>query len=515
MPAKVVITIIQGDDAGKELIFTEPAECIGGRSKECSLVIHEHGEAGKYISRQHFLLKINPPDVRIQDLGSRSGTYLRSRARNGAPEFLLGKRRTREPQTAADKPRDYPLYDGDEIRIHTTVLRISLRLPMVCRQCGREESPSDSLIFAADNHGYLCTRCAKFLESHELTQPEEHENPRCARCGHDVSSEIGRSVSGQYVCEACRTEPEKALQTTFETEQRGRFRLNAIQGLKIVKELGRGRSGCVCLAEDIRTGEYVAVKILMPQKVMTFEELVTFKFEIENTKALRHENIVTLFDCGRSRGSFFFTSEFCDARSVDRLISSSPFLPVDQALDIAFQALDGLDYAHHAEIPNVRLIDGSTESVNGLVHRDIKPENLFLKRMGGKLIVKIGDFGLSKAFEVAGLSGNTRTGDARGTPEYMCRRQATKYKYAGPEVDVWALAASLYTMLTGYFVRDFDPDNENRWETLATRPIVPIRERKSDLPNRLAETIDVALCDDEDLHFQSALEFKQALLDVT
>src|SRR5262249_62098035 len=91
----------------------------------------------------------------------------------------------------------------------------------------------------------------------------------------------------------------------------------------------------------------------------------------------------------------------------------------------------------------------------GLVHRDIKPANLFLTGWGSGRLVKVGDFGLAKAFAESGLSGGTRTGDVGGTYEFMCRQQVAYYKDAGPEVDVWSLAASLYYLLTGQTPRDF------------------------------------------------------------
>jgi serine/threonine protein kinase len=68
-------------------------------------------------------------------------------------------------------------------------------------------------------------------------------------------------------------------------------------------------------------------------------------------------------------------------------------------------------------------------------------------------VAKIGDYGLAKAFDAAGLGGQTRTGKAAGTPVFMPRQQVVNFKYAKPEVDVWA-AASFYFLVTGSFPAD-------------------------------------------------------------
>ena len=122
----------------------------------------------------------------------------------------------------------------------------------------------------------------------------------------------------------------------------------------------------------------------------------------------------------------------------------------------------------------------------------------------------MGDYGLAKAFDQAGLSGLTCTGAVAGTPYFMPRQQVLDFRFAQPEVDVWAASASLYNMLTGACPRDF-PRGEDRWQVvLHTRP-VPIRERNAAVPKRLADVIDEALIDDPDIRFKTAADLKDAL----
>jgi eukaryotic-like serine/threonine-protein kinase len=185
-------------------------------------------------------------------------------------------------------------------------------------------------------------------------------------------------------------------------------------------------------------------------------------------------------------------------------------LPAGEAVAIILQVLDGLIYTHHAEIPNVKLADGSFAKGRGLIHRDLKPANIFLANSGGKQVAKIGDYGLSKAFDQAGLSGQTLTGTAAGTPCFMPRQQVIDFKCAKPEVDVWAAAACLYFMLTGEFPRDLV--GKDPIFAVLQSDAVPILDRTSTIPKPLAEVIDRALIDNPDIYYKTAAEFKQALL---
>jgi serine/threonine protein kinase len=99
---------------------------------------------------------------------------------------------------------------------------------------------------------------------------------------------------------------------------------------------------------------------------------------------------------------------------------------------------------------------------------------MFLDHQHGKTIVKVGDYGLSKAFDLAGMSGMSVTGSVGGTLAFMPRQQVLNFKYAKPDVDVWAAAASLYYMLTGKLPRDISGDPI---VAILTKPVIPIQQR--------------------------------------
>ncbi|MGH1394072.1 MAG: protein kinase domain-containing protein [Trichormus sp.] len=158
----------------------------------------------------------------------------------------------------------------------------------------------------------------------------------------------------------------------------------------------------------------------------------------------------------------------------------------------------------------MKLSDGGFGKGRGLVHRDLKPGNILLNYIDGKITAKIGDYGLAKAFDLAGLSGQTLTGSKAGTPAFIPRQQLLNFKYVQPEVDVWATAASLYNMLTGEFPRNFTGDP---FLAVLQNDPVPILQRNASIPKNLAKVIDLGLVEKPEIYFKSAVDFKNSLLD--
>ncbi len=295
--------------------------------------------------------------------------------------------------------------------------------------------------------------------------------------------------------------------------------LSVIKGYQVLKPLGCGKGGAVYLALQESSGELVALKVMLSSAAIQERSVKRFIREMSNTKALDHPNVVKLLDYGEVSGIFFFTMECCHEGNVaDFIRNQGGKLPLKIAISITLQILLGLDYTHNAVLPAVRLSDGSIGEGQGLVHRDLKPANIFLSREGKKTIAKLGDYGLSKAFELAGLSGQTVTGQAgaMGTPSFMCRQQLLNTKYVQPAVDVWAAAACLYMMLTGESPRRFG-GGESPLRVILQEVAVPILERDPTLPPALAAVIDRALWEDPHNHnevfYKRAIDFRQALLE--
>lgn len=493
MPARVTLTVTKGKLLGKAFVFDERTTCLIGRATDCQLRLPaEH----KIISRHHCLLDINPPDVRVRDFGSLNGTYVNGRK--------IGQRAGGMSRAQASQ-RLFPeldLKDGDEIELGKTVFQVSIFAPALCVECGVEVAEEGKVRSEKAPGVYVCQTCAQEPRPTMTSMHWEVRLRVCAQCGRDVSTEECSSRRGDYICNTCKTDPAQIVHALMQLAQEGDQKLLATRGYQIIKELGRGGMGAVYLARHGDSGRQVALKVMLPRMAANEQAKQMFLREMENTKILKHKNVVQLLDLGCARGTFFFTLEYCAGGCASQLLHErGGRMPIPEALRIALQAIDGLEYAHNVFEPG-----------RGLIHRDIKPQNIFLAGSATDRNAKIGDYGLSKAFDLAGLSGHTCTGTIMGTPVFMPRQQIVNFKYARPEVDIWAMAATLYYLITGCAPRDFPPDKDP-WQVLLQTSAVPIRKRDASIPKKLAAVIDRGLVDKPNILFQSAAEFKEALLE--
>ena len=517
MPARATLKVTQGRLEQPEYVFDERTSCIIGRSRDCRPRIPNE-EPHLTISRAHCLLDINPPDVRVRDFGSLNGTYV-----NGIKIGQREKGMTAEEAAGLEFP-EHDLKDGDEIRIGKVAFRVSIYVPATCAYCSAE-IPEDRKAAAEVRPGvYQCDACRAKARAEEerrkkLAGPAARRIPRpaprprgmrCAMCGRDVSGEVGARRHGVYLCASCRADPRELIRQLLGLARSGRQDLVSIKGYSILKELGRGGMGAVYLAQREKSSEQVALKVMLPKVPAGKHATEMFMREIEISKHLKHRNVVQLKDAGCSDGTFFFTLEFCEGGSVDKLVlARGSKLSVGEAGKIILDVLDGLEYAHNAKV-SYKLKDGKVHTARGVVHRDLSPQNIFLHGTGGSRTAKLGDYGLSKAFDLAGLSGQTRTGVAAGKPLFIPRQQVVNYKYAKPDVDVWAAAACLYNMLTGQVPREFRR-GKDVWQTVLYTDPVPILRRNPSIPKRLAEVIDRALIDKPDIQFKTATVLKREL----
>jgi eukaryotic-like serine/threonine-protein kinase len=489
MPAKVTLTVTDGKLRGQQFVFADRTTCIVGRADGCEPRLPDDKEH-KTISRHHCLLDINPPDLRVRDFGSLNGTYV-----NGAK---IGQRqRDQTPEQAAQMHfPEHDLKDGDKIELGQTVLQVGVFVPVRCPLCWTEIADAELPQF---HKARCCQACLKKAAAQAPARVRV-----CARCGKQADAEMGANRGGELVCATCRQDPLKIVQDLLAQAQAGQADVRPLAGHRLVGRLGQGGTGAAFLLQHERSGEHVAVTILLPRIAVEPRARDMFLHEAGNIASLRHANVVRLIDFGCAQGTVFFCmQEYCDGGSVEQLLKQrgGP-LPPAEACDIVLEALDGLGHAHHVPLP----APGS----RGLVHRDLGPHNLLLAGTGAARRAKIGDYGLAKAFDAAGLSGLTSTGLTAGKPRFVPRQQVVNFKYAGPELDVWAMAATLYHMLTGQFPRNF-PEGKDPWRTVLETDALPIRRRQPDLPASLAEVIDRALVDKPDIPFKSAAQFKAAL----
>ncbi len=196
---------------------------------------------------------------------------------------------------------------------------------------------------------------------------------------------------------------------------------------RIEREIGQGGMATVYLAQDIRHNRRVAVKVLRPELAAVIGA-ERFLSEITTTANLQHPHILPLFDSGEADGFLFYVMPYVQGETVRDRISREKQLPVADAVRIATEVANALDYAHR----------------HNVIHRDIKPENILLHD-GSALVA---DFGIALAVSTAGTR-MTETGMSLGTPHYMSPEQAMGEREITATSDVYALGCVLYEMLVG------------------------------------------------------------------
>jgi serine/threonine-protein kinase len=206
---------------------------------------------------------------------------------------------------------------------------------------------------------------------------------------------------------------------------------------RVVAPLGSGGMAQVYLAEDVRLGRRLALKVLSTRAVRDEERVQRFEREARAISGLNHPNILTVYDVGHDGGMQFIATEYIEGQTL-RTVLERGAIELRQALTIGIQIAEAVAAAHGA----------------GVIHRDLKPENVMIRADG---YVKVLDFGLAKLASEDTFAGpseastrlaKTRDGIIMGTFNYMAPEQA-RGNDLDPRADLFALGVLLYEMLAG------------------------------------------------------------------
>jgi len=270
-----------------------------------------------------------------------------------------------------------------------------------------------------------------------------------------------------------------------------------IEGYEIIRELGRGGMGVVYLATRSADSSQVALKTIRPAAGGSGREVKRFLREAAILRKLQHAHVVAFHEMGHVGELLYFAMDYVPGIDAARLLGSRGPLAIDRAVHLMCQALTALDHAH----------------AQGFVHRDVKPANLLICKSEGMEVCKLADFGLARVYHSSSLSGLTLMGDAGGTMPYMPPEQITRYRDVSPLADQYSAAATLYRLLTGHYVLDFEGvPSEKQLTKILFDPAVPIRRRGRDIPERLADVIHQALAKEPAERFPNAAAFRAALM---
>jgi serine/threonine-protein kinase len=230
--------------------------------------------------------------------------------------------------------------------------------------------------------------------------------------------------------------------------------LPQVPGYEVEAVLGRGGMGIVFRARHLRLNRPVAVKMLPGGSYAGPRERARFQREAEAAAGLRHPHVVQVYDVGDADGRPYFTMELVDGASLGRKLAGTP-QPARPAAQLVATLAGAVQAAHAC----------------GIVHRDLKPANVLLTADDTP---KITDFGLARRLDAG--DGVTQTGVAVGTPSYMAPEQALGRPDAlGPMVDVYALGAILYELLTGRPPFRAATAAETMQQVIAQEPAPPSR----------------------------------------
>jgi serine/threonine protein kinase len=206
---------------------------------------------------------------------------------------------------------------------------------------------------------------------------------------------------------------------------------------RVIRTMSAGGMGTVVEALHLQLAQRVAIKFLLPDLCSQRDAVTRFLREARSTVQIESEHVARVTDVGTSEeGVPFLVMEYLEGLDLSDVLEREKRLPMAQAVSMVAQACDAIAEAHSL----------------GIIHRDLKPSNLFWTvRRDGSRILKVLDFGISKAITEMSVGGAFATGTATvmGSPHYMSPEQVRSSKHVDPRADIWSLGVILHELLAG------------------------------------------------------------------
>ncbi len=263
---------------------------------------------------------------------------------------------------------------------------------------------------------------------------------------------------------------------------------------RIDELLAVGGMGAVYVGTHIKLRKRIAIKVLNPG-LATPPMIERFHREAITASQIGHEGIAQVTDLGMSAaGEPFLVMELLEGESLASRLKQAAPLPIDIACELGCMILSPLDAAHRA----------------GIIHRDLKPDNVFLVRQSRGELVKLLDFGISRAQGLETEFRLTTTGLVLGTPYYMSPEQARGDSAITLAADIYSFGVMLYEMLVGQVPILGDNYNQLMYRVMSGE-YRPPRERRPEIPIELEQIVIAAMAIDPTLRPRSAAELEHAL----
>ena len=266
----------------------------------------------------------------------------------------------------------------------------------------------------------------------------------------------------------------------------------------LVRKLGAGGMGTVYLAEHVKMGLQVAIKVISADLANSSDALARFNREAKNAARIKHPNVCQVYGFGETPdGLAYLAMEFIEGKSLADLLDQDGLLDLHRASDILMQCCDAVQTAHDL----------------GIVHRDLKPDNIMItSTRDGSDLVKVVDFGLAKALERQQGQTVTKSGFIVGTPEYMSPEQVSGDVSDGRS-DTYTLALVFFRMITGTSPFDVTTPQDLLVKRLTEEP----RKLRDASPQialnvQLQLAVDRALARSPEDRYGSVIEFGKDVL---
>ena len=309
----------------------------------------------------------------------------------------------------------------------------------------------------------------------------------CLRCKQPIDSQLEQ-------CPHCAERVTQFQRTYSSRLLDGKY--------QILDRLGVGGMGEIFKVRHIHLNELRVVKIMRPNVAADDQGLQRFLQEARTSTMIKHKNLAMLYDFAQlDDGSYYMVWEFIDGTNIQKWIFQNGPMPPRLVVEIAIQALTGLDHLHSM----------------GLIHRDISPENIMLSQdHHGKLLVKVIDFGIAKQLaEGEGGQGLTQTGMFLGKLKYASPEQAGYLKegeHLDARSDLYSFGIVMYEMLAGR--APFQATNPHGYilKHVTEKPL-PIKDLSPEVtvPPQLEEIVQRSLEKNRGQRFATAAEFASAL----
>ncbi len=344
--------------------------------------------------------------------------------------------------------------------------------PRFCSNCGQPLNESSIIEPAPENDRAVLDRVE--LQSLHPTPVELHEMPTVVQ-----PSDTGKRSSD--------LDRIRIVDDSLQMNQAQFATGNSFGEFRIIRKLGEGGMGAVYEVENERTEMRVALKILNRGCLANQDAIDRFQRESQIAASINHPHSTFVYEAGQIDDWFYIAMELMPGGTLKEVVTKGNKLSVGQAVDLILDVIDGLQPAHEA----------------GIVHRDLKPSNCFLDHAGR---IKIGDYGLSKAFDHE--SELTQTGTFMGTPQFAAPEQI-RGSEVDQRADIYAIGATLFYLLTGR--PPFVGNAAQVIAGIASEPAPRASRLNDNVPRVLERVIERALDKNPDRRPQGVKELRSLL----